>query len=325
MSTTSMSAALLIAARESVSVFSPSRNPCIVKVTSTRVRHDPYRASVTLPSPAAASTTPSKHHQLTQQQEPRVHMSIADAMRMTAAPNPSAAAATAAAPVIVAAAASALPEPTLPKMSLMQQQQQHAQMIMTATLPSAQSAFMPVAASAAPLPPPHATTFLPPLMAGAATMPSEKFAVVQFKHELCTYQAPFRIAEGDRVIVEADRGEHLGTVHAILTERPPFNVPCRILRHASLREEEQLRMCAQREDQTTYDIQKVSDNLGLTIKIVDTEFYVDGNKLTIFFASKHAVDFRALQRRAFKMCQARIWLINIAEVEQRNRYGRNRK
>jgi hypothetical protein len=158
-----------------------------------------------------------------------------------------------------------------------------------------------------------------------ASLSNERFAVVEFKHELCTYKAPFRVAEGDFVVVEADRGEHAGVVRHVLTEKPQFNVPCRILRRASQREEQAIHGFAEREDQTTAQIQKMSDAIGLPLRIVDSEFYLDGNKLTVFFASKTQVDFRKLQRSLFREFRCRIWLINYSEVQYRNKHFRNRK
>lgn len=170
-------------------------------------------------------------------------------------------------------------------------------------------------------------TAAPPVIASSVLPPisNERYVVVEFKHELCTYLAPFRVSEGDLVVVEADRGEHAGYVKHILAEKPHFNVPCRILRHGNARDEASINDARSREDTVTNAIQKMADNLGLTIRIVDTEFYSDGNKLTVFFASKAQVDFRKLQRQLFREYRCRIWLINFAEVQYRNKHFRNRK
>jgi len=128
------------------------------------------------------------------------------------------------------------------------------------------------------------------------------------------YQAPFRVSAGDVVIVEADRGEHIGVVQEVTTVAPKYNVPCRVLRRASHAAFTAFETAKAKEATTTKAIQKLSESIGLGIKIVDTEFQMDSNKLTVFFSSKIFVDFRKLQRSLFRDYRCRIWLVNWAEV-----------
>jgi cell fate regulator YaaT (PSP1 superfamily) len=128
------------------------------------------------------------------------------------------------------------------------------------------------------------------------------------------YQAPFRVAPGDVVIVEADRGEHIGIVQEVTTVVPKYNVPSRIMRRANAAEVGTMESLKTKESSVTKSIQKLSESLGLGIKIVDTEFQMDNNKLTVFFSSKVFVDFRKLQRSLFRDYRCRIWLVNWAEV-----------
>jgi len=141
-----------------------------------------------------------------------------------------------------------------------------------------------------------------------------RFALIKFKHESCMYQAPFRVSVGDTVFVEADRGEHLGTVEQIASVVPKFNVPSKIIRHATAADHENLARQRLREENTTATVQKLAESFGLGIRIVDTEFQTDGNKLTVYFASKVFVDFRKLQRSLFRDYRCRIWLVNWNEV-----------
>lgn len=304
-------ALLSIAETSNHGCFSPSRNPCIVRVSSGRVRNDPYRAVCLVASPkkpvaakaaapvaavriadvfsAAANAAHSNYHGTANQQQQQQRQS----------PQPE--------PITVPNSISCSSDSVFEDVSLC-----------PTTAPSvANSRRSSISAATAPSNN-NSMMMMPPST-------NERFAVVEFKHELCTYKAPFRVSEGDFVIVEADRGEHAGVVRHVLTEKPQFNVPCRILRRGSPREEEQLSVQASREDATTASIQKMADNIGLAIRIVDTEFYLDGNKLTVFFASKMAVDFRKLQRSLFREFRCRIWLINYAEVQYRNKHFRNRK
>jgi len=141
-----------------------------------------------------------------------------------------------------------------------------------------------------------------------------RFALVKFKHESCMFQAPFRVTVGDCVFVEADRGEHVGTIEQITSVVPKFNVPSKIIRHATPADHEVLARQRIREDNTTQTVQKLAESFGLGIRVVDTEFQSDGNKLTVYFASKVFVDFRKLQRSLFRDYRCRIWLVNWNEV-----------
>lgn len=149
--------------------------------------------------------------------------------------------------------------------------------------------------------------------------PQERFVIVRFKHETCMYRAPFRVAVNDVVVVEADRGFNTGTVAEITSEAPSYEVPNRILRRASADEVNSLSALREREKNITVDVQKTAESVGLGIKVVDTEFQTDMNKLTIYFSSRAPVDFRKLQRSLFREFRCRIWLVNWSEVEFRRR------
>jgi len=142
------------------------------------------------------------------------------------------------------------------------------------------------------------------------------YAVVSFKHDSATFIAPFRIAAGDHVIVEGDRGEDLGCVTEITTETPAYPVPLKILRRAAPRDMERYREKKLKEEQTVCSVQKLAAQLNLGIEVVDTEFQYDGNKLTVYFnAGNGHTDFRKLQRGLFRDHRCRIWLSNMAEVQ----------
>jgi hypothetical protein len=155
--------------------------------------------------------------------------------------------------------------------------------------------------------------------------PNTTFVVVMFKYELCSFQCRFVVCQGDWVVVQADRGEHVGRVQSVTTEPPVFHVPYQILRHANFTEIASVEANHPRETQAAQRIHQIAMDLQLPLAITDTEFYSDGNKMTVFFSSKTTVDFRELQRRVFREFRRRIWLINNAEVQYRNRNCRNRK
>jgi hypothetical protein len=155
--------------------------------------------------------------------------------------------------------------------------------------------------------------------------PAVRYAYVQFRHECCTYQAPFKISVGDQVIVEGDRGEDMGTVVDITAETPSYNVPCKVIRRATRKDFDATAMKEVKEGQALRLSQQLAESLGLNIRIVDTVFQMDLNKLTVYFSSKqHHIDFRKLQRTLFREYRCRIWLSNMAEIEAQKQLPRFR-
>jgi hypothetical protein len=268
------SATLMDVAALAMTAFSPSKT-CRVRVSSTRYRHDPYRARV-VPS---LVKSPAK-------------ITAAVAAASIAAPRMAAASAVEHLPVIPRAMMAAPVNPVT------------APAVVPMTAASVVAASKPAVVEAAAAKP----------VTSKLAAPQLHFALVGFKHETSMYQAPFRVSAGDIVIVEADRGEHIGIVQSVVTVAPKYNVPCRILRRANTTEAEQIDELTAKEKKTTVIVQKLAESLGLGIRIVDTEFQMDQNKMTVFFSSKVFVDFRKLQRSLFRDFRCRIWLVNWAEV-----------
>ena len=181
----------------------------------------------------------------------------------------------------------------------------------------APKAIMPLTATRPPTPVPQAPA-TQQVAAPAAPAPEDAkkthYALVGFKHDTAMYRAPFRVAPGDVVVVEADRGEHIGVVQSITTAKPKYNVPACVVRRANAAETSLVDDLTMKEERTAPAIQKTAESLGLGIRIVDVEFQLDMNKLTVFFASKCFVDFRKLQRALFREYRCRIWLVNWNEV-----------
>ena len=132
------------------------------------------------------------------------------------------------------------------------------------------------------------------------------------------------------VIVEADRGEDLGRVHATgeLAERRKAgtthgkNAPDRLralLRVAS--REETARGTQLRTDEDNVRrraIEKVRSQ-GLEMKISDTEWQWDKKKLTIYFTAEKRVDFRQLVRQLEGLFRTRVqmWHIGVRDEARR--------
>jgi cell fate regulator YaaT (PSP1 superfamily) len=126
---------------------------------------------------------------------------------------------------------------------------------------------------------------------------------------------------GERVIVEVDRGQDLGTVLALgaVAERTcsgssGCGTPTpdhRILRPAEAREIGMLAELRQDEERVrTLTRRKVGEH-GLRMKVTDAEWQFDRRKLTIYFTAERRVDFRELVRELARDFSTRIELRQI--------------
>ena len=132
------------------------------------------------------------------------------------------------------------------------------------------------------------------------------------------------------VIVEADRGEDLGHVHALgdlalkRSRGTPHGigdaVPTREVRRLATSEEaaaEQL-LRLEDEDARRRAIERVKAN-GLVMKLTDAEWQWDRRKLTLFFTAEKRVDFRNLVRELAAMFRTRIELKQIGVRDEARR------
>lgn len=134
------------------------------------------------------------------------------------------------------------------------------------------------------------------------------------------------------VIVEADRGEDLGRVHAVgeLAARrcsgcshgcgsePPR---LRMLRPATSDDERRAaELRAQDEDVRRRAMERVKAH-GLVMKVSDAEWQWDRKKLTFYFTAEKRVDFRALVRDLASAFRTRIELKQIGVRDEAKRLG----
>ena len=134
------------------------------------------------------------------------------------------------------------------------------------------------------------------------------------------------------IIVEADRGEDFGRVHATgeLAEvrckgcahgcgtTPP---PRKALRLATKDDERADReLAAENEDARRKAMERVKGN-GLVMKLTDAEWQWDRRKLTIFFTAEKRVDFRGLVRDLAALFKTRIELKQIGVRDEAKRLG----
>jgi cell fate regulator YaaT (PSP1 superfamily) len=132
------------------------------------------------------------------------------------------------------------------------------------------------------------------------------------------------------VIVDADRGEDLGRVHAVGAEAdqrsakvphglfgaPPARVVKRLATADELRRHEELR--ATDEETRRRAMERVKAN-ALVMKMTDAEWQWDRKKLTFYFTAEKRVDFRTLVRELASMFRTRIELKQIGVRDEARR------
>ena len=133
------------------------------------------------------------------------------------------------------------------------------------------------------------------------------------------------------VVVEADRGEDLGYVHAqgeIAEQRikgvphaPEEGVTRAVRRLATAHE---VRRAEELRDEDAAARRKAMERVkanGLAMKLTDAEWRWDLRKLTIYFTSEKRVDFRNLVRELASMFRTRIELKQIGVRDEAKRLG----
>jgi cell fate regulator YaaT (PSP1 superfamily) len=132
------------------------------------------------------------------------------------------------------------------------------------------------------------------------------------------------------VIVDADRGEDLGLVHASgelaeqrsarvphgLLGAPPTHIVKRLATPDEVHRLEEVR--AQDDDARRRAMERVKAN-ALVMKVTDAEWQWDRKKLTFYFTAEKRVDFRTLVRELASMFRTRIELKQIGVRDEAKR------
>jgi cell fate regulator YaaT (PSP1 superfamily) len=132
------------------------------------------------------------------------------------------------------------------------------------------------------------------------------------------------------IIVEADRGEDLGTVHAVGEHAQKRCVGCshglgsgeptrKALRVASTRELRQHREIRAQDETARQKAAGLVKTHGLVMKLSDAEWQWDRKKLTFYFTADKRVDFRDLVRDLAATFRARIELKQIGVRDEAKR------
>lgn len=149
------------------------------------------------------------------------------------------------------------------------------------------------------------------------------FAEVRFKGTRRGYfnTGSLDLTPGDRVIVQADRGEDFGQITALgsIAERKcsssgGCDTPTptmRVLRRAEPDEVNRARYKVDDERRARVEARKHVARHRLKMKVTETEWQFDRKKLIIYFTAEKRVDFRALVRDLARSFRTRIELKQI--------------
>ena len=127
----------------------------------------------------------------------------------------------------------------------------------------------------------------------------------------------------DYVIVQADRGEHIGKINRIgpRTLFPQAKDIKSIIRHASYTDMQVVMDNKSKEEESFSICQEKIAAHGLKMKLVDVEYQFDGNKICFFFTADKRIDFRALVKDLAAEYRTRIELRQIGVRDEARRIG----
>jgi cell fate regulator YaaT (PSP1 superfamily) len=138
------------------------------------------------------------------------------------------------------------------------------------------------------------------------------------------------VQTGDQVVVEAERGKDLGTVHLAgelvrlrlrskgIEEDARFPA---IVRRATLGDLERWESNKEDEAETFLVGRRAIDRMNLPMKLVDVEWQFDRAKVTFYFTAEHRVDFRQLVRELARRFRTRVELRQIGARDEAARIG----
>lgn len=154
-----------------------------------------------------------------------------------------------------------------------------------------------------------------------------KILEIEFKGGRKTFFAnphefPFRV--GDSVIVEAEKGEGLGTVinlGSLVDKRAGEQTLPQIVRKPNQKDFQHQEENEALETEAFSDCKKRIESHALDMKLVDVEYQFDRKKITFYFTSENRVDFRALVRDLASRYRTRIELRQIGVRDEAKRIG----
>jgi cell fate regulator YaaT (PSP1 superfamily) len=143
----------------------------------------------------------------------------------------------------------------------------------------------------------------------------ERRGIYRNRHDL-------EIAEGDYVLVEADRGQDLGRVSLIgslVRLKRGKGEAKGIIAKASDTDTEAMKKNKAREQEAFKVCKEKIKYYRLDMKLVDVEMQFDGSKMTFYFTSAQRVDFRELVKDLASVYRKRIELRQIGVRDEAKR------
>ena len=136
-----------------------------------------------------------------------------------------------------------------------------------------------------------------------------------------TYSNSRKLAlrEGDFVIVEVDRGEHIGRVSEVReTERSSQDIRS-IVRSGTSDDRERMIKNHLREKEALKAARGKIEERRLEMKLADVEFQLDGKKISFYFTADQRIDFRELVRALASVYRTRIDMRQIGARDEAKR------
>ncbi|GAB1365592.1 MAG TPA: regulatory iron-sulfur-containing complex subunit RicT [Candidatus Cloacimonas sp.] len=143
------------------------------------------------------------------------------------------------------------------------------------------------------------------------------------------YQNPagLPIQPEDLIIVEVERGDdiaqvvHLGVSDEDLDAKNPAVLNYQIRRQASDDDQEKLKNIGYEEEKAAKTFNMILERYPFEMKLIETIYQFDGNKLTFFFTAEGRIDFRTFVRELATHFKTRIELHQTTGRDEARRLG----
>ncbi|PIZ29401.1 MAG: hypothetical protein COY42_35540 [Armatimonadetes bacterium CG_4_10_14_0_8_um_filter_66_14] len=132
------------------------------------------------------------------------------------------------------------------------------------------------------------------------------------------------LTAGDRVLVQLDDDEELGTVIAGPRQLPPGDCPKRlpaVIRLATEDDASQAEALKERREEALRRCREEIEKDNLDMRLVDAVCSFDGKRLTFYFASEDRIDFRRLVKELSTEFRARVQMEQIGVRDEAGRLG----
>lgn len=132
----------------------------------------------------------------------------------------------------------------------------------------------------------------------------------------------------DLIIVEVDRGEDIAQVihlsvtdEEVLAQIPQTPNPFKIKRIATEEDIDKLHHLPEEEEKAAQIFGEILKRYSFDMKLIDTVYQFDGNKITFFFTAEGRIDFRVFVRELANVFRTRIELHQTTGRDEARRMG----